>query len=435
MMTYSTMTTATLARSMLAYCCTGSIAPRLVRCSVRTKSFISRSFPFPLSFPAICPLHQSTSITNIMSTSSASTKERRVLGISEPLDFSPAQRREIDAIVSEYNLVLRQATSTAAADESSIGREGWMAFVNDCDYVISGKQGLSAKLIHDGEEMAGTEGIYHVAPKRRRDGEGGGENNNALVISHPFVNVAWIDKARLTGLGITLLYAPGCNRDAVSEWVVHSALSLFRKLHTCANVRSSIPRVRRGRSIANKIAVILGKGAVGTRCGMVLSAMKMNVRYLERDNNDGDMISLRDLVRDADLVVNCLSSSSSNANILNADFFNVYMPRGSTFISMTNPIIYDIDGLLSALSTERIYGAAIDIGNTYPGDVRQTNYAKFMNFLNTHPEYENVLLVTPQVAHFADASQSTSFDMAIENIRYAVEDKLDRIPDRVWNIK
>ena len=193
-----------------------------------------------------------------------------------------------------------------------------MAFVNDCDYVISGKQGLSAKLVDDdGEEMAGTEGIYHVAPKRRRDGEGGGENNDTLVISHPFVNVAWIDKARLTGLGITLLYAPGCNRDAVSEWVLHSALSLFRKLHACTNVRSSIPKVRRGRSIADKNAVILGKGAVGTRCGMVLSAMKMNVRYLERDNN----ISLRDLVRDADLVVNCISSSSSNANILKADFF------------------------------------------------------------------------------------------------------------------
>ena len=100
---------------------------------------------------------------------------------------------------------------------------------------------------------------------------------------------------------------------------------------------------------------------------------------------------------------------------------------------MTNPIIYDIDGLLYALSAERIYGAAIDIGNTYPGDVHQIGYAKFMNFLNANPGYENVLLVTPQVAHFADASQSTSFDMAIENIRYAVEDKLVCIPDRVWN--
>ena len=155
----------------------------------------------------------------------------------------------------------------------------------------------------------------------------------------------------------------------------------------------------------------------------------MNVRYLER--NDG--VSIRDLVHDADLVVNCLSSSSSNANILNTDFFNIHMSRGSIFISMTNPIIYDIDGLLYALSAERIYGAAIDIGNTYPGDVHQISYAKFMNFLNANPGYENVLLVTPQVAHFADASQSTSFDMAIENIRYAVEDKLVCIPDRVWN--
>ena len=63
-------------------------------------------------------------------SSSASTKEQGVLGISEPLDFSPAQRREIDAIVSEYNLVLRQApnpsTGTNNKSTMSRSREEWM---------------------------------------------------------------------------------------------------------------------------------------------------------------------------------------------------------------------------------------------------------------------------------------------------------------------
>ena len=157
--------------------------------------------------------------------------------------------------------------------------------------------------------------------------------------------------------------------------------------------------------------------------------MKMNVKYLTRHSG----ISINELVQDADLVINCLNSSSTNTNILNTDFFNKYMTKGSIFISMTNPIIYDIDGLLSSISNNHIAGAAIDIGNTYPGDVYQTNYAKFINFLNTFPQYENVLLVTPQVAHYADVSQSTSFDMAIENIRHAVQDTLHCIPERVWN--
>jgi phosphoglycerate dehydrogenase-like enzyme len=157
--------------------------------------------------------------------------------------------------------------------------------------------------------------------------------------------------------------------------------------------------------------------------------MKMNVKYLTRNSG----ISINELVQDADLVINCLNSSSTNTNILNTDFFNKYMTKGSIFISMTNPIIYDIDGLLSSISNNHIAGAAIDIGNTYPGDVYQTNYAKFINFLNTFPQYENVLLVTPQVAHYADVSQSTSFDMAIENIRHAVEGTLHCIPERVWN--
>jgi phosphoglycerate dehydrogenase-like enzyme len=353
--------------------------------------------------------------------------KQKVLGISEPLDFSPAQQREIDAIVSEYNLILREAKTPSSGGTPTSVREEWIAFVNDCDYVISGKQGLSAKLINEEEEIAGTEGIYHVTKRVQRDDNEG--TRSELVISHPFVNVAWVNKAQITNLGITLLYAPGCNCNAVSEWVLHSTLSLFRQLHTCTNKRTLEPKVHRSRSLVNKNAVILGKGAVGSRCGEVLSAMKMNVKYLTRNSG----ISINELVQDADLVINCLNSTSTNTNILNTDFFNKYMSKGSIFISMTNPIIYDIDGLLTSISNNHIHGAAIDIGNTYPGDVTQINYAKFITFLNTFPQYENVLLVTPQLAHYADVSQSTSFDMAIENIRHAVEDTLHCIPERVWN--
>ena len=118
----------------------------------------------------------------------STANKQKVLGISEPLDFSIAQQREIDAIVSEYNLILRQANhpsssssaSTSSSVSTSVSREEWIAFVNDCDYVISGKQGLSAKLINNSndangkeEEIAGTEGIYHVTKRVQQQ-----ENNN-----------------------------------------------------------------------------------------------------------------------------------------------------------------------------------------------------------------------------------------------------------------
>jgi phosphoglycerate dehydrogenase-like enzyme len=139
-----------------------------------------------------------------------------------------------------------------------------------------------------------------------------------------------------------------------------------------------------------------------------------------------------DVVRGADLVVNCLSSKVENNEVLDKEFFASTMERGSVFVSMTNPAIYSIGGLLEALSSGRVRGAAIDVGNTFPGDTRHASYEKFTNFLDVHTRFEDVLLVTPQVAHFSDASQRSSFDVAIENVRLAAGGLLDGIPERVW---
>jgi phosphoglycerate dehydrogenase-like enzyme len=330
----------------------------------------------------------------------------RVLGITDPLDFSPEQSRELESIASEFGLVLRRA----ATGDGPISRDGWIEIVSGCNYVISGKQGMSAR---DGSGGAGTEGIYSAPP--------------GTVISHPFVNVAWVDGGRLADGGITLLYAPGCNRDAVAEWVLGCSIALFRELRASLNMRGGDSRPTRSRSLAGKTAAVLGRGAVGARVGEVLGAMRMNVRYLERGG-----APIPDVVRGADLVVNCLSSRTENGNLLGAEFFASHVPHGSVFVSMTNPAIYSIDGLLGALSAGRVRGAAIDVGNTFPGDTEQANYKRFTDFLDLHPQFEDVLLVTPQVAHFSDASQRSSFDVAIENIRAAAGGLLDQIPDRVW---
>ncbi len=314
----------------------------------------------------------------------------------------PVQLSALEEIAAAHGLTLRRAERNPSRDE-------WLAFVSECSFVISGKQGLSAR---DASGHAGTEGIYH-APR-------------GAVISHPFVNVAWVNKKRLAESGVTLLFAPGCNRDAVAEWVLGCALTLYRDLRLSINKREREPKLTRTRSLAGKRVAILGKGAVGTRVGEVLSALNMTVSYLERGG------SLAAAVRGADLVVNCLSSKAENNKILDSKFFLSDLPKGSVFVSMTNPAIYEVEGLLEAVEKKHIRGAAIDVGGTFPGDTEQEHYKQFTTFLDRHPEFENLLLVTPQVAHFSDLSQQISFDMAIDNIRHAAGNALARIPDRVW---
>ena len=322
--------------------------------------------------------------------------------VTEPFDFTPEQIQRLEKIAEAKGTELTISKKHPTRDE-------WVELVAPSSFVLTGKRGFSDR---DESGEAGTEAIYS-APE-------------GTVISHPFVNVGWVDKAKLAEKDITLTYAPGCNRDAVAEWTLSCALDIFRGFSLAKNKEEVEPRITRTESLLGKNITILGKGAVGTRVGELAEAFKMNVSYLTREN------TLEEAVKGADLVVNCLSSKPENHDLLDAEFFNSTMPKGAVFICMTNPMIYSIEGLLAALGNGHLSGAGIDVGSSFPGDTTHENYQKFMTFLDSNPEYRARLLVTPQVAHFSDESQKVSFDMAIENLECAVRGELEAVEKRTW---
>lgn len=324
------------------------------------------------------------------------------LVVTEPLDFSSEQLDRLKLLTQLNGIELERAAGNPTRDE-------WIEMVGDAQFALSGKQGLSTK---DASGATDSEGIYDAS--------------RGLKIAHPFVNVAWVNKERLADKDITLTYAPGCNRDAVAEWVINAALDLFRQFALAINKEEVEPRLMRTQSLKGKNMTILGKGAVGTRVGELAEAFKMNVKYLERSG------SIEDAVAGADVVVNCLSSSKGNHGLLDSKFFTEIMPTGSVFISMTNPVIYDISALLEAIGKGKLRGAGIDVGNSFPGDTSNENYKKYLDFINENAEFKSAILVTPQIAHFSDDSQRISFDMAIENLEYAVQGNLESVGNRIW---
>ncbi len=221
--------------------------------------------------------------------------------------------------------------------------------------------------------------------------------------SLPFVNVSWIDKKKIKQNNVTVSYCPGCNKDAVSEWIIGMMLNLFRNLPKFINVKDlpkgKIPDFTLG--LTGKKVAILGKGNVGSRVGKICQAFDMNVVYFRRGDD------LLNCVKDADIVINCLSSNPTTWGMLDKNFFNS-LKRGSYFISPSDEKIYDVDALLDALNNGILSGIADDAGGVRAGDCYDPFYARLSN----HPK----VLATPHIAYQTDVTAKVANDMMIDNI-------------------
>lgn len=224
-----------------------------------------------------------------------------------------------------------------------------------------------------------------------------------VFIAVPFVGVGFIDKEKIRSRNIKVANAPGCNKDAVSEWVIYMVLSLFRGFpkYLNAQVREWGDLPEPGVGLTNKRVTILGRGNIGSRVGRVCESFDMIVKYFTR----GD--SLLGLVRNADIVIDTLSLNETTKGLLNRQFFKT-LKRGSYFVTPTGKEIWDIDAIFEALDSGILAGAALDAGNAQVGDIDDPFYRKLLS----HPK----ILVTPHIAYSTDITNSVGGDIVITNI-------------------
>lgn len=267
-------------------------------------------------------------------------------------------------------------------DELPKSPEEWLERCQGADIICTGGFGLKQKL-------------YEV--------------KNAFF-SLPFVGVGWIDKEKIKTNNVVVSYCPGCNKDAVSEWVIAMMLNLCRRLPEFIKAKDlpkgEIPKFTFG--LTGKKITILGKGNIGSRVGKICKAFDMDIRYFKRGNN------LIGTVKDADIVVNCLSSNPTTWGILNKKFFKS-LKKGSYFISPAGDKIHKVDALLKALDNGILVGVADDAGGIRIGDTDDPFYQKLLK----HPK----VLVTPHIAYQTDVTNRVANDMMIDNIEAYLKGK------------
>jgi glycerate dehydrogenase len=222
-----------------------------------------------------------------------------------------------------------------------------------------------------------------------------------VFVSLPFVGAGFFDPAKLKDNDVTVANSPGCNRHAVAEWIIGMMLIMGRKLDTFLNIKelpegSMTPTF----GFAGKNVTILGKGNIGGRVGAICEALEMHVTYFRRGDN------LRTQVRDADVVIDTLSTNTETENLLNKEFFS-WLKDGTMFITIAIDTVA-IPAMIAALDSGKLASVAHDAVNIQVYDTSHPNYQLLAN----HPK----AYATPHVAFNTDVTRRIANDMMIDNV-------------------
>lgn len=259
--------------------------------------------------------------------------------------------------------------------------EIWLKRCKDADIICTGKFGLKQK-------------IYELSN---------------VFISIPFVDGSWIDKKKITQKNIIVSNSPGCNKCAVSEWIIGMMINLLRNLHHYINIKKMpINDTHSDLGLKDKNITILGAGNIGSRVGKICQSLEMNVSYFRKGDN------LLKSAKNADVIVDSLSSNPSTKGLLDKKFFGG-LKKGSYFITVTGNSIVDLSAMFEALDNGILAGVATDVANIQARFTSEPEYIK----LRSHPK----ILATPHIAHSSDSSEKICSNSMIDNVEAWIKNK------------
>ena len=217
----------------------------------------------------------------------------------------------------------------------------------------------------------------------------------------PMVGYQWLDIEKLKQNNIKLANCPGCNKYAVSEWVVGMTLELLRGLSKLTNTTIPESEIKQAIGLKDKNITILGKGNIGQLVGKVFEDLGAKITYFDKGEN------LLEITKNADIVIDTLSTNPSTIGLLNEKFF-ASLKKGVFFVSITTTEIYDNKAMLEALDNGTLAGVATDCASASIRNTKDEYYQQ----ISKHPK----IFATPHIAWSTDVSTQDENDMMTENI-------------------
>lgn len=194
------------------------------------------------------------------------------------------------------------------------------------------------------------------------------------VIGRPGSGLDNIDLDAATKHGVVVVYTPGMNAIAVSEFVVGSIITHIRDFHAANDhVRAGGWRSPEwwGTELRNKTVGVVGLGAAGFETAKRLAPFDVEFLvadpYVDQariDEIDGQRVELDDLLAQSDFVSLHVRLTDETEHMIDAAALG-RMKETAILINTARGCVVDHNALVNVLNTGAIGGAVIDV---YPSE-------------------------------------------------------------------
>jgi D-3-phosphoglycerate dehydrogenase len=213
-----------------------------------------------------------------------------------------------------------------------------------------------------------------------------------------------IDLKAAVKKGVAVFNAPYSNTRSVVELVIGQTIMLMRNTIEKSNAMHQgkwDKSANNSFEIRGKKLGIVGYGNIGSQLSVIAEALGMEVYYYDiveklQLGNARKCSSLHELLSIADVISLHVDGRPNNKNIIGPKEFEV-MKKNAIFINLARGHVVDIQALVNALKSGKVWGAAIDVFPYEP----KNNKEEFINELRGIP---NVIL-TPHIGGSTEEAQ------------------------------
>jgi len=236
------------------------------------------------------------------------------------------------------------------------------------------------------------------------------------------ISFAYVDLKTASERGITVSNVPGFSKQAVAEFAIGLMFAVNRKIAFGDRLMRKTPfeldpgnkdhQKFIGFDMKGKTLGVVGLGNIGSVVAQLGMSFGMKVVAFNRGPkkiNGVRMLALAELLKVSDVVSVHIALNTDTKGIISNKEFELMKPN-AILINTSQPEIVNTESLYDALKSDRISGAAIDIGTMIKPD---------------HPLFklENVVL-TPHAGSFTNESFFVNLPkMIVENVESFVKGK------------
>ncbi|MGM0657480.1 MAG: phosphoglycerate dehydrogenase [Pseudomonadota bacterium] len=228
-----------------------------------------------------------------------------------------------------------------------------------------------------------------------------------------------VDLAAARHLGIPVFNAPYANTRSVAELVLAETVMLMRGIpaKNAAAHRGRWQKTARGSfEVRGKTLGIVGYGHIGSQLGILAEGLGMRVIYYDIVRklplgNAEPAESMNEVLESADVVSLHVPDTDDTRGMIDAAEIH-RMKQGAHLINASRGKVVSIPALASAIESDHLAGAAIDVFPSEPA-------SKDEEFVSELRDYDNVLL-TPHIGGSTfEAQQNIALDVATKLILYS----------------